>query len=90
MADSEPLSVTIIITPDMGAASLAVEFRKIRDAVNRAYRNALIESKMPVYHPVMQAMSAAAINCEGVAQTLDPPRVQVAGASAIIPGAGRA
>lgn len=88
-AQNPALSVTVTISPDMPALSLAVEFRKIRDAVNRAYRNALIENKMPVYHPIMQSMMMAAIQCEGVAQALDPPRV-LAATDAAVPRMGRA
>jgi hypothetical protein len=88
--EQSSLTVTVNIIPDMAAASLAVEFRKIRDAVNMAYRNALIENKLPVYHPIMQSMCMAAIQCEGVAQALDPPRVVAPGMDQAIRGLERA
>lgn len=70
------LSLTVTIAPNVTASELAAELRKIRDALNRAYRNALLEDKMPIYHPVMQGLAISAAQMEGAVQILDPPRVQ--------------
>jgi hypothetical protein len=88
--EQSSLTVTITIDPSPRADTLAAELRKVRDALARAYRNALIGHDLPVYHPAMQGLAAAAVNIEGVIQVLDPPRLQVAGTDQAIRGLGRA
>ena len=75
-ADANTLSANVTISPDITASALAAELRKMRDLVNLAYRNALLENKMPIYHPVMQALGIVAMQLEGSVQILDPPMVQ--------------
>jgi hypothetical protein len=86
------VSHTIAITPNMKAAELASELRKIRDLLNRAYRNALLEDNMHIAHPAMQGLMAATVNVSGVADALDPPLSQVlmAGMDRAAPKMGRA
>lgn len=85
------ISHTIVITPDMKATELATELRKIRDLLNRAYRNALLEDKMHIGHPAMQGLMAATVNVSGVADAIDPPRVLAGmGMDTAAPRMGRA
>lgn len=92
MPDTEQLlfTATITIEPNIRADVLAAELRKMRDALGRAYRNALLGHDLPVWHPALQGIAAASINLEGVIQALDPPKVAVPGPRQVIPGAGRA
>ncbi|HXN71559.1 MAG TPA: hypothetical protein VN861_03285 [Candidatus Acidoferrales bacterium] len=84
------VSYTIAITPNMAATELASELRKIRDLLNRAYRNALLEDKMNIAHPAMQGLMAATVNVEGSANAVDPPRVLGAVDDRVVRGMGRA
>ena len=88
--DPQPFTATITIPAAPRADELAAELRKMRDALGRAYRNALLGHDLPIWHPAMQGVAAASINLECVIQALDPPKVMVPGAGQIIPGAGRA
>ena|ERR1700723_91991 len=84
------VSYTIAITPNMAATELASELRKIRDLLNRAYRNALLEDKMHIAHPAMQGLMAATVNVSGVADAIDPPRLVGAVNDRVVRGIGRA
>jgi hypothetical protein len=88
---TETFTATLTIDQNVRPDSIAIEFRKIRDAFNYVYRAAMITHNTPVYHPLMQGLAACAINLEQMINTIDPPRVVPAGQSNhVISGTGRA
>jgi hypothetical protein len=73
---ADPFTTTLTIPNAARADILAAELRKVRDALNFAYKTAMLGHNVPIYHPAMQGLAAAAVNIEGTIQALDPPRVQ--------------